>query len=215
MLQFIEIEKTFYFSGFVMLQAALGGPSKTAMIAHISPGVQQREETRNTLLYARRARAISNRVKKFTYQGQATDTNHIIQELRNEVKRLQLKLDQRDSHSSDASGASYTIATNNGSSSNLLQHIAAPSPPLPGGGGGGTSEKNTVDSMLGKRDRPDLSGIKDEIVQLFDEEFRLRNDLIKLDGAMLQSALDCEILRLMVLDWETLKIQRDSDGEGK
>jgi hypothetical protein len=58
--------------------------------------------------------------------------------------------------------------------------------------------------------------MKQEIVSLFEEEFRLRNDLLKLDGAMLQSALDCEILRLMVLDWENLRVAaKDSDGEGR
>lgn len=322
---------------FVLNKAALGGPSKTAMIAHVSPGVQQREETRNTLLYARRARAISNRVKKFTYQGQATDTNYIIQELRNEVKRLQMKLDQRgdapspplSNHNGHNSGGSdsgagsggsnlpsppysHAPSHNNNNNSNTMHNsgpIALPlsipmavpvpvpvqvpvtsspskshpirsgtasirkhrsssshspqhhhplnghdddndndsghnrsgnltvsagesSPPFihphphphqlqhphphsnsatqtpPGNGNG-----SPVDEFLGKRDRPDLSGLKQDIRQLFDEEFRLRNDLLKLDGAMLQSALDCEILRLMVLDWETLKIQRDSDGE--
>ncbi|CAG7727994.1 unnamed protein product, partial [Allacma fusca] len=199
-----------------LLKAALGGPSKTAMIAHISPGVQQREETRNTLLYARRARAISNRVKKFTYQGQATDTNYIIQELRNEVKRLQMKLDQRDSHSSDNNvsppyaNSNPTISPQTSPTVSQTQLRNSPSPgivPNP------PPVSKSGEDYLGKRDRPDLSTTKQEIVALFDEEFRLRNDLLKLDGAMLQSALDCEILRLMVLDWETLKIQRDSDGE--
>lgn len=66
----------------MLLQAALGGPSKTVMIAHVSPSIHQREETRNTLLYGQRARAISNRVRKFIYPGQSSETGYIIEEVR-------------------------------------------------------------------------------------------------------------------------------------
>jgi hypothetical protein len=58
---------------------------------------------------------------------------------------------------------------------------------------------------IDKHERHELTAVKKKLSSLFDEEFRLRNDLWKLDGAMPQSALDCEILRLMVLDWENRK----------
>lgn len=192
------------------------------MIAHISASFLQRDETRNTLLYAQRARTISNRVKKFVYPGHHTETTMMIQELRNEVKRLQSKLrsnstvkngDERASNMNDDEAGAVIMANNmaNGRSAYY------------GGGGGGIVGNNQVynndmedyKSHNKRLDRPEVKALKAEITGLFDEEFRLRNHLLKLDGAMLQSALDCEILRLMVLDWENLKTGNNSDGEGE
>jgi hypothetical protein len=174
------------------------------MIAHVSPAPHQREETRNTLLYGQRARAISNRVKKFIHTPSALDpaSFSVIQDLRNEVKRLQMKLEERESEPESPPPPSQprppfsTSANNNPNASMKIHPHHA--------------------EFRSKHERPDLSPMKQEIVSLFEEEFRLRNDLLKLDGAMLQSALDCEILRLMVLDWENLRVAaKDSDGEGR
>lgn len=44
------------------LQDALGGNSRTVMIAHISPASTHFEESRSTLLYAYRAKNIKTRV---------------------------------------------------------------------------------------------------------------------------------------------------------
>ena len=45
-----------------LLKDALSGNSQTCMIAHVSPALNQREESKNTLLYAERAKSISNKV---------------------------------------------------------------------------------------------------------------------------------------------------------
>jgi kinesin family protein 18/19 len=186
----------------ILLQAALGGPSKTVMIAHVSPSVQQREETRNTLLYAQRARAISNRVRKFIYPGQSSETGYIIEELRNEVRRLQTKLEQRN-HSPSA----FAPGRNVYPTSNIPLHANSPLNANPSGA-------FYHEGYIDKHEKQELMQIKQQISSLFDDEFRLRNDLLKLDGAMLQSALDCEILRLMVLDWESLKNMQKDDRDG-
>ncbi|ODM96834.1 Kinesin-like protein KIF19 [Orchesella cincta] len=191
-----------------LLKAALGGPSKTAMIAHVSPTFLQRDETRNTLLYAQRARTISNRVRKFVYPGHHAETSMMIQELRNEVKRLQTKL-RSNNNSKESSEESMDSPT----SIAMMRS---------GAGVKGLYRQHVDDDYrletgargVEKRERPELRALKSEITRLFDDEFTLRNDLLKLDGAMLQSALDCEILRLMVLDWENLKTGNNSDGEG-
>jgi kinesin family protein 18/19 len=164
------------------------------MIAHVSPSALHREETRNTLLYGQRARAISNRVKKFIYPGHNSETSYIIDELRNEVRRLQLKLEQRENtpiildvnamrNIYTATSPTVPLSVSTSSMSGPLYH----------------------EGYIDKHERHELTAVKQQLSSLFDEEFRLRNDLLKLDGAMLQSALDCEILRLMVLDWENLK----------
>lgn len=45
-----------------LLKDALGGNCKTVMIAHISPSSNQFEESRNTLVYADRAKHIKTKV---------------------------------------------------------------------------------------------------------------------------------------------------------
>lgn len=45
-----------------LLKDALGGNCKTVMIAHISPASTQFEESRNTLVYADRAKQIKTKV---------------------------------------------------------------------------------------------------------------------------------------------------------
>lgn len=47
-----------------LLKDSLGGNSRTVMIANISPSAAQFEESRNTLIYADRAKNISNKVYK-------------------------------------------------------------------------------------------------------------------------------------------------------
>lgn len=129
----------------------------------------------------------------------------MIQELRNEVKRLQTKLRSNSNAKEDENdemGNNGHAHGRNGFSNNQAYN----------------NDMEDYKAILGahpkKLDRPEVKALKAEITHLFDEEFRLRNDLLKLDGAMLQSALDCEILRLMVLDWENLKTGNNSDGEG-
>ena len=46
-----------------LLKDALGGNCKTVMIAHLGPASFHFEESRNTLLYADRAKRIKNKVR--------------------------------------------------------------------------------------------------------------------------------------------------------
>ena len=52
----------FYGHFFRLLKDALSGNCHTVMIAHISPADKHWEESRNTLVYADRAKNISNKV---------------------------------------------------------------------------------------------------------------------------------------------------------
>lgn len=45
-----------------LLKDSLSGNSQTCMIAHVSPAMVHREDSKNTLLYAERARRITNKV---------------------------------------------------------------------------------------------------------------------------------------------------------
>lgn len=129
------------------------------MIAHVSPHIQQREETRNTLLYGQRARAISNRVRKFIYPGQNSETGYIIEELRSEVRRLQTKLDQRN-HSPSA----FISGRNVYPSANPI--------PIPMPASTNPSGAFYHEGYIDKHEKQELLIIKQQISSLFDEEFR-------------------------------------------
>ncbi|XP_022092516.1 kinesin-like protein KIF19 [Acanthaster planci] len=77
-----------------ILKDALGGNCKTVMIANISPASILFEESRNTLMYADRAKNIKMKIK----QNLTSVTHHMVQytniitELRQEIVRLQKKI---------------------------------------------------------------------------------------------------------------------------
>lgn len=76
---------------FVVFQDNLGGNSKTAMIATISPAADNYEETLSTLRYADRAKRIVN------HAVVNEDPNaRIIRELREEVEKLRVQLSQAE-----------------------------------------------------------------------------------------------------------------------
>lgn len=75
----------------LLLQDNLGGNSKTAMIATISPAADNYEETLSTLRYADRAKRIVN------HAVVNEDPNaRIIRELREEVEKLKVQLSQAE-----------------------------------------------------------------------------------------------------------------------
>lgn len=77
-----------------LLKDALSGNCRTVMIAHVSPATVNRDESRNTLVYADRANRISNKVERnvldVTYH--VSQYRDIISDLRNEISRLRNKM---------------------------------------------------------------------------------------------------------------------------
>ncbi|KDR22574.1 hypothetical protein L798_12702, partial [Zootermopsis nevadensis] len=87
-----------------LLKDALSGNCRTVMIAHVSPAAMHKEESRNTLLYADRAKNIST--KASNVQHCCLKTTHyrtIISELRDEISRLRSKMEEDRPRSGDAS----------------------------------------------------------------------------------------------------------------
>lgn len=66
------------------------------MIAHLSPAVSQKEESRNTLIYADRANHISNKVESniLDVSYHVTQYQTVINELRDEISRLRHKMQE-------------------------------------------------------------------------------------------------------------------------
>lgn len=75
------------------------------MIAHVSPSGEQREESRNTLTYAERASSISNKLERnvldVTFHVSQYQT--VINELKEEISRLQTKMKEDRPRSADIS----------------------------------------------------------------------------------------------------------------
>ncbi|RLU18920.1 hypothetical protein DMN91_009278 [Ooceraea biroi] len=78
-----------------LLKEALSGNCRTVMIAHVSPASMQRDESKNTLIYADRANKISNKVEQnvldvsYLHVAQYRD---IISDLKIEISRLRNKM---------------------------------------------------------------------------------------------------------------------------
>ncbi|XP_072029588.1 kinesin-like protein KIF19 [Amphiura filiformis] len=81
-----------------LLKDALGGNCKTLMIANISPASFQFEESRNTLLYADRAKQIKMKIKanRTNVSYHIAQYTNIISELKQEIERLRKKIGEQD-----------------------------------------------------------------------------------------------------------------------
>lgn len=77
-----------------LLKESLGGNSKTAMIACISPS--EYEETLSTLRYADQARQIRNKAKINHDIVTAADRDKLVEEMQNQINALQLSLHQQE-----------------------------------------------------------------------------------------------------------------------
>ncbi|PIK61708.1 putative kinesin-like protein KIF19 [Apostichopus japonicus] len=81
-----------------LLKDSLGGNCKTVMIANISPASFFFEESRNTLLYADRAKNIKMKIKSNTtsVSYHVAQYTNIISELKQEINRLKQKISSHE-----------------------------------------------------------------------------------------------------------------------
>ncbi|XP_044759987.1 kinesin-like protein KIF19 isoform X3 [Coccinella septempunctata] len=86
-----------------LLKDALSGNCKTVMIAHVSPSYTQRDESKNTLVYADRANNISTKaeINTLDVSYHVSQYQDVISELRNEIGRLQQKMKEDRPRSAD------------------------------------------------------------------------------------------------------------------
>ncbi|CAG9864986.1 unnamed protein product [Phyllotreta striolata] len=86
-----------------LLKEALSGNCKTVMIAHVSPSSTQKDESRNTLIYAERANNITNKIERnvLDVSYHVTQYQTVITELRDEISRLQHKMKEERPRSAD------------------------------------------------------------------------------------------------------------------
>ncbi|XP_016068445.1 PREDICTED: kinesin-like protein KIF19 [Miniopterus natalensis] len=95
-----------------LLKDALGGNSRTVMIAHISPASTSFEESRTTLLYAYRAKNIKTRVKRnlLTVSYHLDQYTDVISDLRRQIVRLKSKIERQEQKQSEQGARDTQVA---------------------------------------------------------------------------------------------------------
>ncbi|XP_071461857.1 kinesin-like protein KIF19 [Marmota flaviventris] len=161
-----------------LLKDALGGNSRTVMIAHISPASTSFEESRTTLLYAYRAKNIKTRVKhnllNVSYRiAQYTD---VISDLRREIEHLKSKIEKQEKKKSesgipDVQGSMITI----------------------------TPHDTEEDSRL------QMNKIRAQLIGAFKEQMEMWRSLVELENTNIELHMDMSRHLLTIADWEREK----------
>nr|XP_044603389.1 LOW QUALITY PROTEIN: kinesin-like protein KIF19 [Equus asinus] len=167
-----------------LLKDALGGNSRTVMIAHISPASTSFEESRTTLLYAYRAKNIKTRVKRNLLNvslriAQYTD---VISDLRREIERLKSKLETRETDKrSDPGGRDAQVT--------IPRHD--------------TEEDG----------RMQMNKIRAHLIGAFKEQLEMRRSLVELENTHMELHIDVSRHLLTIADWEREKTQQHAHGD--
>ncbi|XP_019492965.1 PREDICTED: kinesin-like protein KIF19 [Hipposideros armiger] len=173
-----------------LLKDALGGNSRTVMIAHISPASTSFEESRTTLLYADRAKSIKTRVKRnlLTVSYHITQYTDVISGLRREIERLKSKLERREQQKESEPGVRDTQVT--------------------------VSTQDTEEDS-----RLQMNKIRAQLVGAFKEQLEMRRSLVELENASTELHVDASRHLLAIADWEREKThhhtQNRTPGRGE
>ncbi|KAH9504088.1 Kinesin-like protein kif19 [Bulinus truncatus] len=167
-----------------LLKDALGGNCRTVMIAHISPASTQFEESRNTLVYADRAKHIKTKVRR-----NVTDVayhiaqySNIISELRDEIMRLRNKLTEQTQQK-------HSVAN--------IQAV----------------QSEVVESQK-KMDRTELTHFKEQLLTSFKDQMELRRTLMELNNASMEISLETNRNQLVISEYQVEKARVLRHREG-
>ncbi|XP_070088670.1 kinesin-like protein KIF19 [Equus caballus] len=179
-----------------LLKDALGGNSRTVMIAHISPASTSFEESRTTLLYAYRAKNIKTRVKRNLLNvslriAQYTD---VISDLRREIERLKSKLETRETDKrSDPGGRDAQGRAEHGPAASVGFTIPCHD----------TEEDGRVQ----------MNKIRAQLIGAFKEQLEMRRSLVELENTHMELHIDVSRHLLTIADWERVKTQQHAHGD--
>ncbi|KAI8794146.1 kinesin protein KIF19 [Biomphalaria glabrata] len=167
-----------------LLKDALGGNCRTVMIAHISPASTQFEESRNTLVYADRAKHIKTKVRR-----NVTDVayhiaqySNIISELRDEIMRLRGKLTEQTQQK-------HSVAN--------IQAV----------------QSEVVESQK-KTDKADVTFFKEQLLTSFKDQMELRKTLMELNNASMEISLETNRNQLVISEFQVEKARELRNREG-
>ncbi|KAL5019094.1 hypothetical protein ScPMuIL_004816 [Solemya velum] len=170
-----------------LLKDALWGNCKTVMIAHISPASAHFEESRNTLVYADRAKHIKTKVRR-----NVTDVSfhiaqytNIITELREEIMRLRHRLHDR-------------------------------TPVKPPGRVNIQSVHSEVLEAKLNADKEELNKLKEQLLISFADQMELRKSLMELNNSSMEVSLETNRNQMIISEWESERVkavQRHNTGD--
>ncbi|CAJ0583093.1 unnamed protein product, partial [Mesorhabditis spiculigera] len=179
-----------------LLKDSLGGNARTCMIAHVTSASGHYEETYNTLVYASRAKNISNRITR--------NRPHSADQAYNDAKsRIEKELDQRMTHAISSNQIAQmdtgktTIRWNTNVNPNRITYQNANLSSRRPSENKNTPRQPQFSSLFGQ--------LKDQYLTLSDKQNKLRERLLKAN----QEAYDVEMSRTSKLAilaaWEKAK----------
>ncbi|XDB64709.1 hypothetical protein ABFV05_018325 [Capra hircus] len=216
-----------------LLKDALGGNSRTVMIAHISPASTHFEESRTTLLYAYRAKNIKTRVKRNLLSVSCHIAQHtdVTSDLRGQIQRLKAKVERRERERRGEPGGR-----------DAQGRASTPAPPavalpwahgllLPGGGSllsvpplksnassAGIRHTHcvgqppplvllwTISAPNAEEDsRLQMNRIRAQLIGAFKEQLEMRRSLVELENTSIGLHVDTSRHLLTIADWEREK----------
>uniref|UniRef100_A0A8C4T502 Kinesin-like protein KIF19 n=1 Tax=Erpetoichthys calabaricus TaxID=27687 RepID=A0A8C4T502_ERPCA len=168
-----------------LLKDSLGGNSRTVMIAHISPASTAFEESRNTLVYADRAKNIRTRVKRnlLNVSYHIAQYTNIISDLRSEIQRLKKKIDEQ---------ASRQINERND-----IRNI-----------------HEEVQSQTAQ-DRSEMERLRKQLIEAFHQQMEIRKHLMELENNKMEIEMDTSKNLLTIADWEQDRSRRTRKWRGE
>ncbi|EEB13334.1 predicted protein [Pediculus humanus corporis] len=163
-----------------LLKDALSGNSQTCMIAHVSPALNQREESKNTLLYAERAKSISNKVEKniLDISYHVSQYRTIISELRDEIARLKSKMPDDKIIMENIHKDRFKIEDDE------------------------FKKKENFYSQQRQTNPDHLASIKNEIITTFKTQMKLRKRLFNIESYLMELETEIERQHTIISEWE-------------
>ncbi|XP_035870423.1 kinesin-like protein KIF19 [Phyllostomus discolor] len=174
-----------------LLKDALGGNSRTVMVAHISPASTHFEESRSTLLYAHRARNIKTRVKRnlLNVSCHSDPRTDVISDLRRQIEHLKSKVERQDP------GKRGEPAARDPQAGSLWPPAMTP------------TQDTEEDSRL------QMSRIRAQLVGAFEEQLEMRRSLLELENASVELHVAVSRHLLAIADWEREKTHPHAQDE--
>lgn len=159
-----------------LLKEALSGRCKTVMIAHVAPEAKHRDETKNTLVYADRANHITTRLQNPTIleENRELPIAHY-QGMVAELREEVSRLKNKMLSDRPRSGAA-------------LQRQQQP---------------DQDSSSEEQQKKMELKYLREQIVQTFKQQMRLRRRLLEADSHLLGLELDAERQHMVISHWQS------------
>ncbi|KAJ8391886.1 hypothetical protein AAFF_G00085020 [Aldrovandia affinis] len=157
-----------------LLKDALGGNSRTVMITHISPASTNFEESRNTLIYADKAKNIKTKVKRnlLNVSYHIAQYTSIIADLHKEIERLRAKIDEQGQEHKKGERAD-------------IRDVQA-----------------EVQNLSAQYSRREMGRLREQLLCAFREQMEIRRSLVELENCNMEVHIDTSRHLVTISDWE-------------